>query len=91
MRLAWFALGVAPLVLLLVALHTLVFALADPLASARHLVRRAVLSEPTLTPAGIPPRLGPGSHPAIDLRHSPFVPTASGFGARHRRLRVMAR
>ncbi len=49
------------------------------LEPARAVVRATLQVEPCLTPSGGPPRLGPGSHPAVDPRQGPAWPSLDGL------------
>jgi hypothetical protein len=47
----------------------------------RALVAVLHLDSPALFPAGQPSRHPGGTHPAVDLRHSPFLPATDGSTA----------
>ena len=71
-RLARYAVFAPLLVLLAIFAHGLWLQRdAGPLAQQRRLFRRLGFGQLCLTPAGLPPREGPGSHPAIDRRQVP--------------------
>jgi len=67
-----------PLALVLaLGLHGLWRAVAGPPGEGARQVARAGLVELCLVPAGQAPRLGPGSHPAVDARPA----SAAGLAA----------
>ncbi len=50
------------------------------LEPARAVVRATLQVEPCLGPAGQPPRVGPGAHPAVDPRLGPSWPSLDSSG-----------
>jgi HAMP domain-containing protein len=81
-RLGWAALVGPLLVVAAIVAHLLYFELAEPLRPLRQLADQFDLVQLTLAPSGTPTREGPGSHPAVDVRHGPQVPAVGSRRAR---------
>ena len=77
--LAGLALALPVIVLVAIGVHAIWLAGSDPLSRPPLAAIAAELGQLSLTPAGRSPRDGPGSHPAVDRRHSPLLrPSSAG-------------